>query len=151
MVWFTFGIFLIPVLALDGKYMTAETSASWLGLCRMVVLADYGFSRAGGFIMAPSCVRHRGRRHPPRHHAHQDLFRAVFFVSVGMMVDPAVLVKYTFPSDYRFQRDALQAAGRHYGYSHQRQPLKPACRAFSASADRRVSFISPAWVSVFTS
>lgn len=102
-VWFTFGIFLIPTfLRWMRKYMTEETLCIVaVGLCfAMVVLADYaGFSTAlGAFIMgAILCetieadVIHRVIT------PIKNLFGAVFFVSVGMMVDPAILVKYIFP------------------------------------------------------
>jgi CPA2 family monovalent cation:H+ antiporter-2 len=102
-VWFTFGIFLIPTfLRWMRKYMTEETLCIVaVGLCfAMVVLADYaGFSTAlGAFIMgAILCetieadVIHRVIT------PIKNLFGAVFFVSVGMMVDPAILVKYILP------------------------------------------------------
>ena len=102
-VWFTFGIFLIPTfLRWMRRYMTEETLCIVaVGLCfGMVVLASYaGFSTAlGAFVMGAilaetieADVIHRIIT-PVK-----NLFCAVFFVSVGMLVDPHILVKYIGP------------------------------------------------------
>lgn len=102
-VWFTFGIFLIPTfLRWMRKYMTEETLCIVaVGLCfGMVVLASYaGFSTAlGAFVMGAilaetieADVIHRIIT------PIKNLFCAVFFVSVGMLVDPHILVKYIVP------------------------------------------------------
>ena len=72
-----------------------------IGLCLgMVVLATHmGFSAAlGAFIMgsliaeAPSAEKIEHLVKPVK-----DLFGAVFFVSVGMLVDPALLLEYAVP------------------------------------------------------
>ncbi|MBR6441505.1 MAG: cation:proton antiporter, partial [Bacteroidales bacterium] len=102
-VWFTFGIYLIPTfLRWMRKWMTEETLCIVaVGLCfAMVYLADFaGFSTAlGAFVMGAilsetieADVIHRIIT-PVK-----NLFGAVFFVSVGMLVDPHVLVKYIVP------------------------------------------------------
>ncbi|MBR3725454.1 MAG: cation:proton antiporter [Bacteroidales bacterium] len=102
-VWFTFGIFLIPTfLRWMRKWMTEETLCIVaVGLCfGMVVLADFaGFSTAlGAFVMGAilsetieADVIHRIIT------PIKNLFGAVFFVSVGMLVNPEVLVKYIGP------------------------------------------------------
>ena len=102
-VWFVFGIFLIPTfLRWMRRYMTEETLCIIaVGLCfGMVVLASYaGFSTAlGAFVMGAilaetieADVIHRIIT------PIKDLFCAVFFVSVGMLVDPQILVKYIGP------------------------------------------------------
>ena len=102
-VWFTFGIFLIPTcLRRMRKWMSEETLCIVaVGLCfGMVVLADFaGFSTAlGAFVMGAilsetieADVIHRIIT------PIKNLFGAVFFVSVGMLVNPEVLVKYWFP------------------------------------------------------
>ncbi len=102
-VWFTFGIFLIPTfLRWMRRYMTEETLCIVaVGLCfGMVVLASYaGFSTAlGAFVMGAilaetieADVIHRIIT------PIKNLFCAVFFVSVGMLVDPQILVKYLVP------------------------------------------------------
>ncbi len=102
-VWFTFGIYLIPTfLRWMRKWMTEETLCIVaVGLCfAMVYLADFaGFSTAlGAFVMGAilsetieADVIHRIIT-PVK-----NLFGAVFFVSVGMLVDPHVLMKYIVP------------------------------------------------------
>lgn len=102
-VWFTFGIFLIPsMLRKMRRWMTEETLCIVaVGLCfGMVVFADFaGFSTAlGAFVMGAilsetieADVIHRIIT------PIKNLFGAVFFVSVGMLVDPQVLVKYIVP------------------------------------------------------
>lgn len=102
-IWFTFGIFLIPTfLRWMRRYMTEETLCIVaVGLCfGMVVLASYaGFSTAlGAFVMGAilaetieADVIHRIIT------PIKNLFCAVFFVSVGMLVDPQILVKYIGP------------------------------------------------------
>ena len=99
-VWFVFGIYLIPTfLRWMRKYMTEETLLLVaVGLCfGMVVLAaKAGFSTAlGAFVMGAilaetieADVIHR--LVTPL----KNLFGAVFFVSVGMLIKPEVLGKY---------------------------------------------------------
>ena len=98
--WFVFGIYLIPTfLRWMRKYMSEETLLILaVGLCfGMVVLAaKAGFSTAlGAFVMgAILCetieadVIHR--LVTPL----KNLFGAVFFVSVGMLIEPSVLVEH---------------------------------------------------------
>lgn len=72
-----------------------------LGLClTMVILAaQVGFSPAlGAFIMGSILAETT----EAEHFEHlikpiKDLFGAVFFVSVGMMIDPSVLIEYAYP------------------------------------------------------
>ena len=99
-VWFVFGIYLIPTfLRWMRRYMTEETLLLVaVGLCfGMVVLAaQAGFSTAlGAFVMGAilaetieADVIHR--LITPL----KNLFGAVFFVSVGMMVQPSVLGRH---------------------------------------------------------
>lgn len=101
--WFTFGIFLIPsLLRRMRKWMTEETLCIVaVGLCfGMVVFADFaGFSTAlGAFVMGAilsetieADVIHRIIT------PIKNLFGAVFFVSVGMLVNPEVLVNHIVP------------------------------------------------------
>lgn len=102
-IWFIFGIYLIPsFLRLIRKFMTEETlEIIAIGLCfGMVLLATYaGFSSAlGAFVMGSilaetleADIIHRLVT------PIKNLFGAIFFVSVGMMVNPEILVKYTWP------------------------------------------------------
>lgn len=102
-IWFIFGIYLIPsFLKLIRRFMTEETLAIIaVGLCfAMVMLANYaGFSSAlGAFVMGSilaetleADIIHRLIK------PIQNLFGAIFFVSVGMLVNPQILVEYTWP------------------------------------------------------
>ena len=101
--WFVTGIFLIPLLfKRTKKLMNRETMLVLsVGLCfLLVVLADNaGYSTAiGAFMMgsilaetieAESIVRVVSPL--------KDLFGAIFFVSVGMLVDPQILIDYWLP------------------------------------------------------
>ncbi|HJG12667.1 MAG TPA: cation:proton antiporter, partial [Bacteroides xylanisolvens] len=101
--WFLIGIFVIPAfLKKAKKLMNNETLLIVsIGLCLgMVVLATYtGFSTAlGAFIMGSILAETIEAEHIE--HIIQpvkDLFGAIFFVSVGMLVNPAVLVEYAWP------------------------------------------------------
>ena len=101
--WFLIGIFILPAfLKKVKKLMNNETLLIVsLGLCLgMVVLATYtGFSAAlGAFIMGSILAETIEAEHIE--HIIQpvkDLFGAIFFVSVGMLVNPAVLVEYAWP------------------------------------------------------
>lgn len=101
--WFVVGIYLIPqFLKYNRRIMSEETLLIVaLGMCfAMVVLASYtGFSAAFGAFMMGSILAETVEAEKIEHLVSpvKDLFGAVFFVSVGMLVDPAVLVDYWFP------------------------------------------------------
>ena len=101
--WLLVGIYLIPlILRKTRKLMNDETLlVVSLGLCflMVVVAAKTGFSAAfGAFIMGSILAETLEAEHiehlvkPVK-----DLFGAIFFVSVGMMVDPAMIVQYWLP------------------------------------------------------
>ena len=100
LVWFLGGIFLVPtVLKWSRKFMTEETLTVFsVGLCfMMVVLANLaGFSSAlGAFIMGSILAETLEAEMIHKVTTPiKNLFGAVFFVSVGMMVDPQILVNY---------------------------------------------------------
>lgn len=102
-IWFVVGIFLIPsFLKRTRKLMSDETLLIVsLGMCfGMVVLASQaGLSPAfGAFIMGSILAETIEAEHidslvkPVK-----NLFGAIFFVSVGMMVDPSMIVEYALP------------------------------------------------------
>ncbi len=101
--WFLVGIYILPSFLKKVKpLMNDETLLIIaLGLCLgMVVLATYtGFSAAlGAFIMGSILAETiEGKRIEHLIKGLKDFFGAVFFVSVGMMVDPEVLYKYAVP------------------------------------------------------
>ena len=101
--WLVLGIFLLPTLLNKAsKLMSDETLLIVsLGICfGMVLLADaLGFSSALGAFLAGSLLA--GTVHAERvEHLTagvKDLFGAVFFISVGMMLNPGAVVKYAVP------------------------------------------------------
>ncbi|HRO41034.1 MAG TPA: cation:proton antiporter [Flavobacteriales bacterium] len=98
--WFAAGIFLIPTLLVRmRRLMNDETLlVVAVALClSMVVLAvNAGFSSAlGAFIMGALLAETlQAERIDQLVKPVKDLFGAVFFVSVGMLVDPGMLVRY---------------------------------------------------------
>ena len=101
--WFVVGIAIIPTFFRKAKkYINDETLLIIsIGLCfGMVVFANYvGFSSAlGAFVMGSIlCETIEGEHIEKITKGTKDLFGAIFFVSVGMMVDPAILINYWKP------------------------------------------------------
>ena len=101
--WFVVGIYLIPIfLKRSKKWVSNETMLILsLAMCfGMVVLAaKVGFSPAfGAFIMGSILAETVEAETIEKLVAPvKDLFGAIFFVSVGMMVDPAMIVEYIGP------------------------------------------------------
>ncbi len=101
--WFVLGIFIIPLFfRYTRKDLNNETLLIVaLGMCLgMVVLANYiGFSSALGAFITGSILSGTRESERIEHLLSpvKDLFGAVFFVSVGMMVVPAQLVTYSLP------------------------------------------------------
>ena len=101
--WFVAGMYLIPTFFKKAqKLMTDETLVVVsIGLCLgMVYLAtSLGFSSAlGAFIMGSLIAEAPNAEHIEHLVSPiKDLFGAVFFVSVGMMVNPALLLDYAVP------------------------------------------------------
>jgi len=101
--WFLTGIYSLPTVLRAGKrFMNDETLlVVSLGLCFLMVVlaAKAGFSAAlGAFIMGSilgETVLAERIEHLVK--SLKDLFGAVFFVSVGMLMDPAILVQYAWP------------------------------------------------------
>ena len=101
--WLVMGIYLIPLILKKAKSLLSDETllVVSLGLCFMMVViaAKTGFSAAfGAFIMGSILAETLEAEHiehlvkPVK-----DLFGAIFFVSVGMMVDPALIGKYWLP------------------------------------------------------
>lgn len=101
--WFVVGIYVIPLfLKRCRKLMSEETLLIVaLALCfGMVVLAARtGFSAAFGAFIMGSILAETVEAERIEHLVTpvKDLFGAIFFVSVGMMVDPAMIVEYAVP------------------------------------------------------
>ena len=100
LIWFIGGIFIVPtVLRWSRKFMSEETLTVFaVGLCfMMVVLANVaGFSSAlGAFIMGSILAETLEAEMIHKLTTPiKNLFGAIFFVSVGMLVDPKILVEY---------------------------------------------------------
>lgn len=101
--WFIAGIFLLPTfLRRVKKMMNDETLLILsLGLCLgMVVLAtQVGFSAELGAFVMGSIIAETTSAEKVEHLIKpvKDLFGSVFFVSVGMMIDPAAMIEYAGP------------------------------------------------------
>lgn len=101
--WFVVGIFLIPLMLRSmRKFINNETLLIVaLGLCcAMAVLSTkVGFSSAfGAFVMGSILAETiEAERIIKVVEPVKNLFGAVFFVSVGMLVEPAILVEYSWP------------------------------------------------------
>ena len=101
--WFLIGIYVFPSFFQKAKrWMNDENLlVISIGFCfGMVAIATYtGFSAAlGAFIMGSIFAETVQGEHIEKvTKGIKDLFGAIFFVSVGMMVDPSVLVEYWFP------------------------------------------------------
>ena len=100
---FVIGIYLIPsFLSKCRKYLNDETLlVVSIGLCLFMVLiaTKAGFSSAlGAFIMGSILAETVEAEHIERLvKPVKDLFGAIFFVSVGMLIDPDLLWEYKFP------------------------------------------------------
>lgn len=101
--WFISGIFLIPGFFKWGrKMMNDETMlVISLGLCLlMVVLATYaGFSAPLGAFIMGSILAETPQAEKIEHLVRpvKNLFGAIFFVSVGLLIQPELLIKYIGP------------------------------------------------------
>lgn len=101
--WFMVGIFVIPwLLRSTRRLMTDETLVVLsLGLCfAMAVLSvKVGFSSAfGAFVMGSILAETvEAEKISKIVSPVKDLFGAIFFVSVGMLVEPTILVDYALP------------------------------------------------------
>lgn len=101
--WFVVGIFLIPIfLRKSRKLMNNETLLIVsLGLCCLmaVISTEVGFSSAfGAFVMGSILAETIEAEKIIRLvEPVKNLFGAIFFVSVGMLVDPKILINYAIP------------------------------------------------------
>jgi len=98
--WFLVGLYALPViLRYIRKQLTDETVLIVsIALCLMMVILStkVGFSPAlGAFVMGSILAETReGKRIEQLIVPVRDLFAAIFFVSVGMMMDPRMIMKH---------------------------------------------------------
>lgn len=101
--WFLVGIYVIPsVLKRTHKYLNDEILLLVsVGLCfAMVVIAEgVGFSSALGAFVMGSILAETLEAERIEHNIVpiKNLFSAIFFVSVGMMLDPRVIATHWLP------------------------------------------------------
>lgn len=101
--WFVVGIFLIPLFfRKTRKLMNSETMVIVaLGLCCLmaVLSTKVGFSSAFGAFVMGSIIAEtvEADKIVKLVEPVKNLFGAIFFVSVGMLVEPKVLVDYAIP------------------------------------------------------
>ncbi len=101
--WFVSGIMLIPsFLRVCKKHLNDETlTIVSIGLCLGMVLLSLkaGFSEALGAFVMGSILAETVEAEHIEHITKpvKDMFGAVFFVSVGMMINPDLLLQYWLP------------------------------------------------------
>lgn len=101
--WFIAGIFLLPTFLKRAKKIMSDEILLILslGLCLgMVVLATYvGFSAELGAFVMGSIIAETTSAEKVEHLIKpvKDLFGAIFFTSVGMMINPGAMLEYAQP------------------------------------------------------
>ena len=102
-IWFVVGIFFIPTLLKKAKHLLTDEMMLIisLALCLLMVIfaANVGFSPALGAFIMGSIIAETTQAEHIEHLVKpvKDLFGAVFFVSVGMLINPETLVEYAIP------------------------------------------------------
>jgi CPA2 family monovalent cation:H+ antiporter-2 len=100
--WFLAGIFFIPTfLKKSRKLLNDETMLIVsIALCLLMVLlaVEVGFSAALGAFIMGSILAETSQAERIEHliKSVKNLFAAIFFVSVGMMIDPHILQEYAW-------------------------------------------------------
>lgn len=148
-IWFSSGIFFLPtILRKAGKMMSDEMLLiSSLALCfAMVILTTRaGFSAAlGAFMMGSILAETRvGGKIEHLTVSIKNLFGAIFFVSVGMMIEPSIILDHWKPVLLiALVTIIFQPLSSFVGALISRQPLKSAVQAgMSLSQIGEFSFI----------
>jgi CPA2 family monovalent cation:H+ antiporter-2 len=102
-IWFISGIFFIPTLLKKAKHLLTDEMMLIisLALCLMMVIlaSNVGFSPALGAFIMGSIIAETTQAEQIEHLVKpiKDLFGAIFFVSVGMLIDPYTLYEYAIP------------------------------------------------------
>ncbi len=98
-IWFLVGIFLIPLFLRKIRRLLEDETLMLVavGLCFLMVMiaTQVGFSPALGAFVMGSLLSETPEGEKMEHVLQpiKNLFAAVFFVSVGMMIDPQVLIE----------------------------------------------------------
>ena len=99
-IWFVVGVFLIPSIFRKFRRVISDEMMLIIamGLCFLMAVfsVESGFSMAlGAFVMGSILAgTSEAERIERIINPVKDLFGAVFFISVGMMVDPAIIVEH---------------------------------------------------------
>ena len=147
--WFVVGIFAIPwLLRSSRKLINSETLLIVsLGLCcaMAVISTKVGFSSAfGAFVMGSILAETvEAEKIIKLVEPVKNLFGAIFFVSVGMLVDPKILVEYSVPIIVQVLTILIgQAMFGSFGFLISGQSLKSAMQCgFSMAQIGEFSFI----------
>lgn len=147
--WFVVGLYIVPsFLRATRKLMTDETLVIVaLGLCCAMawISTAVGFSSAfGAFVMGSILAETiEVERIEKLVEPVKNLFGAIFFVSVGMLVDPNILVSYAFPILILVLAIIFgQAIFGTFSYMLSGQPMKTAMRCgFSMAQVGEFAFI----------
>lgn len=97
------GLLLVPrLLALVARYQSREMLlVSVLGLCFgfCLLVVELGYSMALGAFVMGAIIAESQQIHVVERLVEplRDMFTAIFFVAIGMLVDPAVLLDYWLP------------------------------------------------------
>jgi CPA2 family monovalent cation:H+ antiporter-2 len=101
--WFVGGIFFIPTLLKKAKHLLTDEMLLIisLALCLMMVIlaSNVGFSPALGAFIMGSIIAETTQAEHIEHLVKpvKDLFGAIFFVSVGMLINPEMLITHAVP------------------------------------------------------
>jgi len=94
------GLFLIPraVRLINRLHRPETTIVASIGICfALALLAEaFGYSVALGAFIAGSLIAESGEEKQIEHLVEpvRDIFAAIFFVSVGMLIDPALIARH---------------------------------------------------------
>lgn len=102
-IWFLGGIFFIPTLLKKAKHLLTDEMLLIisLALCLMMVIlsTNVGFSPALGAFIMGSIIAETTQAEHIEHLIKpvKNLFGAIFFVSVGMLIDPLTIYEHAIP------------------------------------------------------
>ncbi len=147
--WFVVGLYLIPIMLRKNRKFLNDESLLIVSLTLCFVMAvvavKSGFSAAFGAFVVGSILAEtvEAERIEKLVAPVKDLFGAIFFVSVGMLVDPDVLAEYAWPiAALTLTIIAGQAVFGTFGFVLAGQPLKEAMKCgFSMSQIGEFAFI----------
>jgi monovalent cation:H+ antiporter-2, CPA2 family len=114
------GMVVVPraIRAINRLKRPETTLVASVGICFAIALLaqEFGYSVALGAFLAGSLVAESGQEKQIEHLIRpvRDLFAAIFFVSVGMLIDPAIIAQH-WPAVAVFT--ALVIAGKFVGVS----------------------------------